>query len=73
MPQHGKTFIFLRFLYVFAQTCLAMKRKARDRKADGWSFDVNGVCADSAVQHIGMQAVSVGAGGLSAAGIVQSS
>ena len=21
-----------------------MERKARDRKADGWSFDVNGVC-----------------------------
>ena len=27
-----------------------MKRKARDREATGWSFDVNGVCADSAVR-----------------------
>ena len=28
-----------------------MKRKARDKETDGWSFDVNGVCADSAAHQ----------------------
>ena len=48
-------------------------QKTRDREANGWSFDVNGVCADSAVHQIALQALSVEAGGLIAAGSVQSS
>ena len=47
----------------YAELALAMRnanelflaiQKTRDREANGWSFDVNGVCADSAVHQIAM-------------------